>query len=136
MRETNLTEFATRQTRIRRFLDDYRSWICSTLGCPIEGTVLLELDFPIVQVAACHVLSGVRLRSDDLSSIRELRKLIRSVDLPQDRYPAFEVHLARDPRGRLASRGMVLEAEWQDGPVVLRLRGFHDNQMVDPAVYQ
>jgi hypothetical protein len=124
MRETMLTEFASRQTTVRRFLDEYRSWICSKLGCRIEDTVLLELDFPIVQVAASHLLSGVRLRGDDSRTIRELRKLLESVDLPQDSYPAFEVHLARDPRGRLASRRMVLEAEWQDGPVALWLRGF------------
>jgi hypothetical protein len=124
MKETMLTEFASRQTIVRRFLDEYRSWICSKLGCRMEEAVLLELDFPMVQVAASRVLSGVRLRNEDSRTIRELRKLLESVDLPRDSYPAFEVHLARDPRGRLANRRMVLEAEWQDGPAALWLRGF------------
>ncbi|HXQ27332.1 MAG TPA: AAA family ATPase [Candidatus Acidoferrales bacterium] len=79
-----------------------------------------------MQAATSHLLSGVRLRSDDSRSIRELRKLVESVDVPRGSYPAFEVHLAREVRGRLASRRMVLEAEWQDGPVVLRLRGFRE----------
>jgi hypothetical protein len=30
MRETMLTEFASRETTVRRYLDEYRSWICST----------------------------------------------------------------------------------------------------------
>jgi len=124
MRDTMLTELASRQTMVRRFLEEYRSWICSKLGCRIEEAVLLELDFPMVQVAARELLSGVRLRSDDSRTICELGKLLESVELPQDSYPAFQVHLAREPRGRLAKRKMVLEAEWQDGPAALWLRGF------------
>jgi hypothetical protein len=95
-----LTEFASRETTIRRYLAEYRSWISSTLGCRIENTVLLELDFPIVQAAAGHVLSVVRLRSEDSRTIHELRKLIQSVELTRGTYPAFKVHLAHEPRGR------------------------------------
>src|SRR5271154_4045728 len=124
MRDTMLTEFASRQTTVRRFLEEYRSWICSKLGGRIEEAVLLELDFPMVQLGARKLLSGVRLRSDDSKTICELGKLLESVELPQDSYPAFQGHLAREPRGRLATRKMVLEAEWQDGPAALWLRGF------------
>ncbi len=70
------------------------------------------------------MLSGVRLRTYDSWAIRELRKLFQSIDLPQDRCPAFRLHLVREPRGPLASRKMVLKAEWQEGPVTLWLRGF------------
>jgi len=126
MRETMLTEFASRETTIRRYLAEYRSWISSTLGCRMEDTVLLELDFRIVQAAASHVLSGVRLRSDDSRTIREVRKLVQSVDLPRNSYPAFEVHLARESCGRLANRRRVLEAEWQDCPVAHWLHGFQE----------
>src|SRR5271155_437498 len=74
MRDTMLTELASRQTTVRRFLEEYRSWICSKLGCRIEEAVLLELDFPMVQVAARELLSGVRLCSDDSRTIRALGK--------------------------------------------------------------
>lgn len=116
-----LTEYASRQTTVRQFLEEYRSWICSKLGCGVEEAVLLELDFPMVQVAARHLLPGVRLRSEDSSTIRELQKLLESVDLPPDSYPAFEVHLARDPRGRWQA------GEWysrQNGKTALRLCGY------------
>ncbi len=78
----------------------------------------------MVQVVARQQLSGVRLRSDGSRTICALGKQLESVELPQNSYPAFQVHLAREPRGRLARRKMVLEAEWQDGPAALWLRGF------------
>ncbi len=118
------TEFASRQTTVRRFLDEFRPWICSKLGCGMEETVLLELNFRVAQVAATHVLAGVRLRSDNSRPVRELRKLVETIELPNDSYPSFEVHLAREPRGRFANRRQVLEAEWQDRPVAFWLRGF------------
>ena len=35
MRDTMLTELASRQTTVRRYLEEYHSWICSKLGCRI-----------------------------------------------------------------------------------------------------
>src|SRR5271155_1137555 len=124
MRETMLTEFASRESTVRSFLGEYHSWIAAKLECGIAEAVLFELNFPMVQVAAHHLLAGVRLRSDVSRTIRELRKLLESVDLPQDSYPAFDVRLAREPRGPLARRKVALEAKWQGGPAALRLRGF------------
>jgi hypothetical protein len=126
MRETTRTEFASRQDTVRRFLHEFRPWICSKLGCGMEETVLLELDFPMVQVVATHVLTGVRLRHDDSRSVRELRKLLESIELPGDSYPSFNVRLGSERRGRLAKRRRVLEAEWQDGPVAVWLRGLDE----------
>jgi hypothetical protein len=81
MRDTILTEIASRQTAVRRFMDEYRSWICSKLGCQIDEAMLLEFDFPMVQVAARELLSRARLRSDDSMSICELRKPLEPVEL-------------------------------------------------------
>ncbi len=90
----------------------------------MEQAVLFELDFSMVQVAASFLLAGVCLRSDALGATRELQKLLESVELPPDGYPAFQLHVAREQRGRITKRRMVLEAEWQDGPAALWLRGF------------
>lgn len=73
------------------------------VGCRMKEAVLLALDFPLVEVAASHVLSGVRLRSDDSRTIHESRKLVESFELLVDSYPAFEVRLAREPCARLTS---------------------------------
>src|SRR5271163_2445983 len=101
MRETMITESASRETMVRRFLEEHRIWIGSKLGCRIDEAFLLELDFPVVQVAARFLLSGVRLRSDDSLPIRELQKLLDFVELPKDSYPAFRVQVARERHGRL-----------------------------------
>ena len=119
-----LTEFASSETTVRRFLEEHRAWIGSKLGCQMEQAVLFELDYSMVQVAASFLLAGVRLRSDASSATRELQKLLESVELPPDSYPAFQVHVAREQRGRITGRRMVLDAEWQDGPAALWLRGF------------
>ena len=119
-----LTEFASSETTVRRFLEEHRAWIGSKLGCRMEQAILFELDFSMVQVAASSLLAGVRLRSDASSATRELQKLLESVELPPDSYPAFQVHVAHEQRGRITQRRMVLEAEWQDGPAALWLRGF------------
>ena len=124
MRETMLAEFASREITVRRFLEEYRTWISSKLGCRMDEAVVLELDFPMVQVAARPLLRGARLCRDDSSTIRELRKLLESVELPPDTYPSFTVHLAREGRGRLTNRRMTLKAVWRDGPAALWLRGF------------
>src|SRR5271156_376211 len=124
MRETMLTEFPPRQSTVRTFFNEYHAWIAAKLECGIAEAVLFELNFPMVQVAARHLLRGSRLRSDVSRTIRELQRLLESVDLPQDSYPAFDVRLAREPSGPLARRKVALEAKWQGGPAALRLRGF------------
>jgi hypothetical protein len=123
MRETTLTEFATVETAVRHFLNEYSPWIRATLGCQAEDVVQLEVDFPIVQAAASHLLPGVRLRSNDSGTIRKLGELVESVDVPQGLYPTFDMRLKREARGPMANRTMRLEAEWQDLPVALQLRG-------------
>jgi hypothetical protein len=112
-------------------LEAYRWSICSKLGCRTEEAILLELDFPMVQVAARELRSGVRLRSDDSRTIRELGKRLYSVELPQDSYLEFQGDPAREPRGQLAKREMLLEAEWQDGTVAQWLRGFPQPAIAD-----
>ena len=47
-----LTEFVSSEATVRRFLEDHHAWIGSKLGCRMDELVLLELDFPLVQVAA------------------------------------------------------------------------------------
>jgi hypothetical protein len=53
------TEFATRESVIRAFVQRYADWIADKLACRIDETILLELDFPIVQLASVQVLSEV-----------------------------------------------------------------------------
>jgi hypothetical protein len=57
--QLNPTEFATRESLVRAFVQRNSDWIAHKLGCRMDETVLLELEFPIVQLASMQVLSGV-----------------------------------------------------------------------------
>jgi hypothetical protein len=93
------------------------------LGCRIDETVLLELDFPIVQLAAVQVLSDVPLLRFQTTVMQKLKKLTESVELPPHVFPAFRIHPAQNSSGLITNRKSVLEAHWEDCPVLLRLRG-------------
>ena len=101
MRETMLTEFVSSELTVRSYLDGHRSWISAKLGCRMDEAVLFELDFPMAQAAVSFLLAGARLRSDASSATRQLQRLLESVELPPDSYPAFQVHVAREQRGRI-----------------------------------
>ena len=88
MPQLNATEFATRESVIRAFVQRHADWIAHKLGCRIDGTVLLELEFPIVQLASMQVLSEVPLLRFQTTVMQRLNKLAKSVELP----PTFSRH--------------------------------------------
>jgi hypothetical protein len=89
----------------------------------MDETVLLELDFPIVQLAAMQFLSEVPLLRFQTMVMQKLRKLTESVELPPNVFPAFRIHPAQSSHGLIKNRKSVLEAHWEDCPVLLGLRG-------------
>src|ERR1035437_6475005 len=88
MPQLTATEFATRESVIRAFVQRHADWIAHKLGCRIDETVLLELDFPIVQLASIQVLSEVPLLRFQTTVMQKLKKLAESVELP----PTFSRH--------------------------------------------
>lgn|GEM_PF-5922737 len=70
------------------------------LGCRMDETVLLELDFPIVQLAAMQFLSEVPLLRFQTTVMQKLKKLTESVELPPNVFPAFRIHQAQSSQGR------------------------------------
>ena len=69
------TELATRESVIRAFVQRHADWIAHKLGCRIDETVLLELDFPIVQLASVQVLSEVPLLPFQTTVMKKLKRL-------------------------------------------------------------
>jgi hypothetical protein len=76
-----------------------------------------------VQLAAMRVLSEVPLLRFQTTVMQKLKKLTESVELPPNIFPAFRVHQAQSSDGLIKNRKSVLEAHWEDCPVLLRLRG-------------
>ncbi len=116
-------ELATRQSVVRAFVQRHADWISGKLGCRMDETVLLELDFPIVQLASIQVLSEVPLLRFQTTLMQKLKKRTASVELPPDIFPTFRIRQAQSSDGLIKNRKSVLQAHWEDCPVLLRLHG-------------
>ena len=117
------TEFTTREHIIRAFVQRHADWIAHKLGCRIDETVLLELEFPIVQLASMQVLSEVPLLRFQTTVMQKLKKLTESIELPPNIFPAFRIHPAQSSSGLFKNRKHVLRAQWEDCPALIRFRG-------------
>src|ERR1035437_4963294 len=117
------TEFATRESVIRAFVQRHADWIAHKLGCRIDETVLLELDFPIVQLASIQVISEVPLLRFQTTVMQKLKKLAESVEFPPNIFPAFRIHSAKSSSELFKNRKHVLQAHWEDCPALIRFRG-------------
>ena len=124
MAQLSLIHFATRESLIRAFVERHSEWITSKLECRIEETVLLELQFPIAQLASLHVLTGVPLARFQRTVMQKLEKLTQSVELPTKVFPAFRIHPVQSSSGLFKNRKQILQAHWEDCPVLIRFRGF------------
>ena len=121
--QLNPTEFATRESLIRAFVQRHADWIAHRLGCRIDETVLLELEFPIVQLASRQVLSEVPLLRFQTTVMQKLKKLTESIELPPNIFPAFRIYPAQNSTGLFKNRRRVLAAHWKDCPALIRFHG-------------
>jgi len=121
--QLNPTEFATRESLVRAFVQRNSDWIAHKLGCRIDETVLLELEFPIVQLASMQVLSEVPLLQFQTTVMQKLKKLTESVELPLNMFPACRIYSAQSSSGLFKNRKHVLRAQWEDCPALIRFRG-------------
>jgi len=117
------TEFTTRESEIRAFVTRYADWIAQKLECPIDEVAVLELEFPIVQLASMEFLPDVPLTRFQRPVMQKLRKLTQSVELPPNIFPAFRIRTAQSSSGLFKNRKQVFEARWQDSPVLIQFRG-------------
>ena len=116
-------EFATRESLIRAYVQRHENWIAQKLACRVEETVLLELEFPIVQLASPQVLSEVPLVGFQRTVMQKLKRLTESVELPPNTFPVFRVRSGQSTGGLFKNRRHVFEARWKDCPALLRFRG-------------
>src|SRR5208283_1726831 len=85
------TEFATRASLIRAFIQRHADWIAQQLDCRMDEIVLLELEFPIVQLASAGILSRVPFVQSQRAEMQRLKKLSQSVELPPNVFPAVRI---------------------------------------------
>jgi hypothetical protein len=89
----------------------------------LDETALLELPFPIVQLASTQVFSEVPLLPFQTVVMQKLNNLTDSVELPPYIFPTFRIHPGQTSDGLFKDRKPVLEARWQDCPALIRFRG-------------
>ena len=116
------TEFATRASLIRAFIQRHADWIAQQLECRMDEIVLLELEFPIVQLASTGILSRVPFVQSQRAEMQRLKKLSQSVELPPNVFPAVRIRPAQSSSGLFKNREQILEARWEDCPVLIRFR--------------
>jgi ATPase family protein associated with various cellular activities (AAA) len=121
--QVTASEFATRASVIRAFVQRHADWISHELGCRMDNTVLLELQFPIVQLASVRALSEVPLLPFQTTVMQKLKALTESVELPPNIFPALRIYPAQSSSGLFKNRKRVLEALWEDCPALIRFRG-------------
>jgi len=104
------------------FLEPHRSWIESVVGCPKPETVILEMDFPLSQLATAELLQGVVLDRQCLESAASLRSVVSRWQLPPGASPRIEIHPGRDRTSSLMPRNAAWDPHWKDTPVAIWLR--------------
>jgi hypothetical protein len=118
-----VTKLTTRESVVRAFVQRHANWIADKLACRFDEIVLLEMEFPIVQLAVTQVLSNLPLLEFQTTIMRQLKKLTESVELPPNIFPSFRIGSAQNRTGLFKNRKHVMEAHWEDCPVSIRLRG-------------
>ena len=76
-----------------------------------------------MQLATRDVLSEVPLLRFQTKVMQKLKKLIESVELPPNIFPAFQIHPAQSSSGLFKNRKNVMQAHWEDCPALIRFRG-------------
>ena len=90
------TEITTRESVVRAFVQRHADWIANKLACRFDEIVLLEMEVPIVQLAAMQVLSNVPLLQFQMTIMQRLKKLTESVELPPNIFPSFRICSAQN----------------------------------------
>lgn len=104
------------------FLDPYRPWIESVVGCPRAETLTMEFEFPFSHLVAEELMAGVELDRQCLGSASTVRKLVRRWELPPGVSPRMELHASRNRQAPVTERRLAWDPHWKETPIALWLR--------------
>jgi hypothetical protein len=115
--------FATAITSMKAYLEPYRQWIESVLGCPESDSLTLELETPFGQFAAGEILSGASLDRQCRVAADALRHSVVRWELPPGISPRIGLIPRRNREALCTSRGTSWDPHWKDVPVAMWLKG-------------
>ncbi len=105
------------------FIDGYRAWIETAIGCPRGEALTLELSFPFSHLVLEHMMNGVELDRQCLGAAAALRPLIDRWETPPGISPRIELIASRDRRARITERKLAWDPHWKETPIAVWLSG-------------
>lgn len=114
--------FAPPVAAMEAFVEPYREWFESVVGCPWAETLTLEIEGNIGQVATEYLLKGVSLDRQCLALAEALRPAVTRWAIPPVS-PRISLTPGRDREAPMAAHALAWDPHWQNTPVAL---WFHD----------
>ena len=121
-------EFAAPPALIRRSIDQHREWIEESLGAPLAEAVILKSDISLVDAAIPQLFGDIDFRCSNENARRLFMEVVQSAEIPPSTAPLLQVdEVSRSvDLEEVFSGGELRQSfalEWDDGPVVFRVRG-------------
>lgn len=113
--------FASPVAAMEAFIEPYRPWIESVVGCPRAETLTLEFEFPFSHLVADELMAGVELDRQCLGAAGTMRKLVRRWGLPPGVSPRMELHASRNRQTPVTERRLAWDPHWKETPIALWL---------------
>jgi hypothetical protein len=115
--------FATAITSMKAYLEPYRQWIESVLGCQESDSVTLELETAFGQLAAGEMLSGASLDRQCRAAADALRHSVVRWELPPGVSARIGLIPRRNREALCTSKGTSWDPHWKDLPIAMWLKG-------------
>jgi hypothetical protein len=111
-------------TAMEAFLEPYRPWIESAVGCARAGSLTLEFGCAFSHLAVEELLSGTTLDRRCLGMAAALRPLVARWETPPGTSPRLELHPSRDRGASISERKLAWDPHWKETPIALWFNGF------------
>ena len=117
---------ATEPDWVRGAIAKHRAWIESTIGVPLEQTLILEVANNFTSLPARQIMRDVPLAKLSNGPTAKLRRAVSSIEYPDGMPPFLRARLSLTSQKGFTVRKPTWEISWRDTPVALRfpkLRG-------------
>lgn len=104
---------------MQAFVEPYRDWIESVLGCPMPESVTFETEVPFGQLVAEDLLADASLDRGCLKEAEPLRPLVSRWATPPGASPRITLEPSRNRQGLLTAAEPAWDPHWKDTPGAL-----------------
>ena len=123
---TQTINYATKEMIIRERIKLYRPWIEAELCIFTSEAMVLEVGFPLAQLAVPETLSYTNKHHEDAEKIQRIEQVVRAIRIPLDSVPGVGAKLVSSADFKLASDTKPddrYSLKWLDCPVSIEIAG-------------